>query len=151
MRACGGGVGVGRVGGAGSAFCRFSMQGRCGCSQSEAGRRPPPTHTHARLHTHCVFQYGPSYMISYTHLPISSPTLPLSFTPSVFSPLAVFFIQRVSSSRPPPCCKTIQHPVLCFDLNPFFPLQHPSRFCFACVCCPIFSLSWFPIFSSDNW
>lgn len=29
----------------GSAFCRFSMQGRCGCSQREGGLRPPPLHT----------------------------------------------------------------------------------------------------------
>lgn len=29
----------------GSAFCRFSMQGRCGCSQREGGHRPTPQHT----------------------------------------------------------------------------------------------------------
>lgn len=38
----------------GSAFCRFSMQGRCGCSQREGGHRPTPRHTdrvfRSRLH-----------------------------------------------------------------------------------------------------
>lgn len=117
---------------AGSALCRFSMQGRCGCSQREAWRRPPPTRTHSHTvslslshtYTHCVFHSKPSYMTLITHICLFIIFLhfPLSLLQSFLSCLflCVFLTQCVFSLCLPPPCENIEHPVLCFNLNPLF-------------------------------
>lgn len=130
----------------GSAFCRFSMQGRCGCSQREAERRPLPTHTHCCTHTAYSTMGKVAWLELYTSALFFfffSPSLQSFFTSRVhsfslfffffFPPLSVSLTQCVFSSWLPPCCKNIQYPVPSFDLNPLFSLSSlPLLFC-ACL------------------
>ncbi len=95
----------------GSAFCLFSMQGRCGCSQREGGHRPTPRHTdrvfrswpHPITHTHTHSQPSTIIFCRFLSFPFYTPHLSVQHALLSVSHPAVFTSQSVCSACLPFC------------------------------------------------